>query len=271
MFTSQFTLKKIKYFNVRAVIISFMLLLTISCAKRPLETDHEARLIYNEANDPLEPMNRQIFLLNTIFDEVALEPAARLYRMWGPPDIRDGISNFVGNWREPVTFVNDILQIEPKRAGTSFLRFLINSSFGILGTFDTASSWGIKGHNEDFGETFAVWGLPEGPFIMLPFLGPSNARDLSGFTVDFFYDPTSMWLSHKKWPYVRYGRLGLKGLIYREENLETLDDLSKSSTDFYATMRSSYRQLRTYDINNGNLDPSEEDDLFDEEFEDFEF
>ena len=90
MFASQFTLKKIKYFNVRAVIISFMLLLTISCAKRPLETDHEARLIYNEANDPLEPMNRQIFLLNTIFDEVALEPAARLYRMWGPPDIRDG-------------------------------------------------------------------------------------------------------------------------------------------------------------------------------------
>lgn len=256
---------------LKLLMICMAISLATSCAKRPPASDVEARLQYDEANDPLEPMNRKIFAVNMFFDETIVEPTARIYRMWGPPDIRDGISNFVTNWREPVTFVNDVLQAEPKRAGTSVSRFLINSTFGLLGIFDTADRWGIEEHSEDFGETFAVWGIPEGPFIMLPLLGPSNARDFSGFMVDFFYDPVSLWLQHKNWTYVRYGRLALRGLIYREENLETLDDLSRSSTDLYATMRSSYRQLRLYQINNGDLDTTEEDDLFDEEFDDFEF
>lgn len=256
---------------ISLIMFAFSILILSSCATVPPESDVDARLSYDEANDPLEPMNRTIFAFNTLFDDVILEPTARLYRMWGPPDIRDGIANFVVNWREPVTFVNDVLQAEPKRATNSFSRFLINSTFGLLGVFDTAANWGLENHDEDFGETFAVWGLPEGPYLMLPFLGPSNARDFSGFAVDFFYDPVSYWLNHKKWTYVRYGRLALRGLIYREENLETLDNLSKSSTDYYATVRSSYRQLRLYDINNGNLDTSEEDDLFDEDLDDFEF
>lgn len=251
------------------ILLICTILMLSACAKRPPASDVEARTVYDEANDPLEPMNRKIFAVNMFFDRTIVEPTARLYRMWGPPDIRDGISNFVTNWREPVTFVNDVLQAEPKRAQYSLSRFLINSTFGLLGVFDTASKWGIEGHNEDFGETFAVWGAPEGPFLMLPLLGPSNLRDLSGFTVDFFFDPVSLWLEHKNWTYVRYGRLAMRGLIYREENLETLDDLSRSSTDLYATMRSSYRQLRLYDINNGDLDTSNEDDLFDEEFGDF--
>ncbi len=254
--------------SIFLMMLAFSVLSLSSCAKRPPDSAPDAQLAYDEANDPLEPMNRSIFAFNTLFDDVILAPTARLYRMWGPPDVRDGISNFVSNWREPVTFVNDTLQAEPKRAGTSVSRFMINSTFGLLGVFDTATKWGIDHHSEDFGETFAVWGIPEGPFIMLPFLGPSNGRDLSGFVVDFFFDPVSLWLNHKNWTYVRYGRLALRGLIYREENLETLDDLSKSSTDFYATIRSSYRQLRLYDINNGDLDTSEEDDLFDEEFDD---
>jgi phospholipid-binding lipoprotein MlaA len=261
-----------KHKSAASIKVLMLIILTsffvISCAKRPPATDVEARLTYDEANDPLEPMNRSIFAMNTLFDDVILEPTAKLYRLWGPPDIRDGISNFVSNWREPVTFVNDALQAQPKRAGTSVSRFLINSTFGLLGIFDTATKWGIEHHSEDFGETFAVWGLPDGPYLMLPFLGPSNARDFSGFIVDFFFDPVSLWLQHKNWTYVRYGRLALRGLIYREENLETLDDLSKSSTDFYATIRSSYSQLRLYEINNGDLDTSDEDDLFDEDFED---
>lgn len=240
------------------------LLFVAGCAKRPPATDLEALTIYEEKNDPLEPMNRAIFSFNLGFDEILLEPAAKFYRRFGPPDIRDGISNFVNNWREPVTFVNDVLQAEPKRAGISLSRFLINSTFGLLGILDTASYWGIEGHDEDFGQTFAVWGFSEGPYLMMPILGPSNLRDFAGFTTDFFLDPVSLWLEHKKWIYVRYGRLALRGLIYREENLETLDDLSKSSTDFYATLRSAYRQLRQYDINNGVLDLGAEDDLFDD-------
>ena len=247
------------------VLLSALLLFTAGCAKRPPASDPQALAAYEEANDPLEPMNRAIFSFNQGFDDLILEPAARFYRQFGPPDIRTGISNFVNNWREPVTFVNDVLQGEPKRARISLTRFLINSTFGLLGILDTATYWGIEGHNEDFGETFAVWGINEGPYLMMPILGPSNLRDFSGFAVDFFFDPVSLWLSHKGWTYVRYGRLALRGLIYREENLETLDDLGKSSTDFYATLRSAYRQLRAYDINNGVLDTSADDDLFDEE------
>ncbi len=256
------------YQKISLILISAVLLFTSGCAKRPPDSDPQALAAYLEKNDPLEPMNRVIFSFNQGFDDILLEPAARFYRQFGPPDIRDGISNFVTNWREPVTFVNDVLQGEMSRAGTSLSRFLINSTFGLLGLFDAATYWGIEGHSEDFGETFAVWGIGEGPYIMLPILGPSNARDLSGFVVDFFYDPVSLWLNYKGWTYVRYGRLGMRGLIFREENLETLEDLGKSSTDFYATMRSAYRQYRDYDINNGVLDISADDDLFDEDFDD---
>lgn len=248
--------------------LAAVLLVTSGCAKRPPASDPQALAAYIEANDPLEPMNRAIFSFNQGFDKILLEPAARFYRQFGPPDIRDGISNFVSNWREPVTFVNDILQGEASRAGTTLSRFLINSTFGLLGILDTATYWGIEHHSEDFGETFAVWGAGEGFYLMLPILGPSNARDFTGFAVDFFFDPVSLWLSHEGWTYVRYGRLALRGLIYREENLETLDDLGKSSTDFYATLRSAYRQNRNYQINNGVLDLGADDDLFDEDFED---
>ncbi len=250
------------------IFMSSMLLITAGCAKRPPDTDPQALSEYLEANDPMEPMNRAIFSFNQGFDDILLEPAARFYRQFGPPDLRKGISNFVNNWREPVTFVNDVLQGEATRARNTLSRFLINSTFGFLGILDTATYWGIERHTEDFGETFSVWGFDEGAYIMLPFLGPSNTRDLAGFIVDFFYDPVSMWLNHKGWTEVRYGRLALRGLIYREDNLETLDDLSKSSTDFYATIRSAYRQNRNYDINNGVLDISADDDLFDEDFDD---
>ncbi|PHZ85571.1 MlaA family lipoprotein [Paremcibacter congregatus] len=261
-------LSGISFRQAGLVLLSIMLLFTAGCAKRPPASDPQALTAYLEANDPLEPMNRAIFSFNQGFDRILLAPAARLYRQFGPPDIRDGISNFVSNWREPVTFVNDVLQGEAKRAGTTLTRFLINSTFGLLGILDTATYWGIEHHSEDFGETFAVWGFGEGFYLMLPILGPSNARDFAGFTVDFFYDPVSLWLSHKGWTYVRYGRLALRGLIYREENLETLDDLGKSSTDFYATIRSAYRQNRNYEINNGKLDTNADDDLFDDDFDD---
>ena len=264
-------LSGISFRQAGLVLLSIMLLFTAGCAKRPPASDPQALTAYLEANDPLEPMNRAIFSFNQGFDRILLAPAARLYRQFGPPDIRDGISNFVSNWREPVTFVNDVLQGEAKRAGTTLTRFLINSTFGLLGILDTATYWGIEHHSEDFGETFAVWGCGSDFYLMLPILGPSNARDFAGFTVDFFYDPVSLWLSHKGWTYVRYGRLALRGLIYREENLETLDDLGKSSTDFYATIRSAYRQNRNYEINNGKLDTGADDDLFDDNFDDENF
>ena len=252
------------------ILMSVALLFTAGCAKRPPASDPQALSEYLEAKDPLEPMNRAIFSFNRGFDRILLEPAARFYRQFGPPDLRKGISNFVNNWREPVTFVNDVLQWKMPRAGTTLSRFFINTTIGLLGVLDVATALGIEGHTEDFGETFAVWGFGEGFYLMLPILGPSNGRDFSGFLVDFFYDPVSLWLDDRGWTEIRYGRLGLRGLIYREENLETLDDLAKSSTDYYATVRSAYRQYRNYEINNGVLDIDADDDLFDEDFDDIE-
>jgi phospholipid-binding lipoprotein MlaA len=249
-----------------AFIMSLAITLS-SCATRPSASDPIALQAYEDANDPLEPFNRAVFAFNNGFDKIALAPAARIYRTLGPAIVRDGISNFVYNWKEPVTFINDILQAEPKRAGISLGRFLINSTFGLLGFLDTASYWGIEGHKEDFGQTFAVWGIGEGFYLMLPFLGPSSARDFSGFMLDFFYDPVSMTLTNHGLTYIRYGRLAMRGLIYREKNLETLDDLSRSSADFYATIRSAYRQNRQYKISNGVINIDDEDDMFDEEFE----
>ncbi len=119
--------------KIAMVLISVAVLFSAGCAKRPPVSDPQALSAYLEANDPLEPMNRAIFSFNQGFDDIILEPAARFYRQFGPPDIRKGISNFVNNWREPVTFVNDVLQGEAKRATTSLTRFLINSTFGLLG------------------------------------------------------------------------------------------------------------------------------------------
>ncbi len=256
----------IKKSSILLFSIAVLLLIT-SCAKRPPITDPIAREAYDDANDPLEPFNRAVFAFNTGFDKIALAPAARLYRTLGPPVVRDGISNFVDNWKEPITFINDVLQAQPERAGTSLSRFLINSTFGLFGFLDTASYWGIEEHKEDFGETFAVWGIGEGFYLVLPFLGPSSARDFSGFLVDFFYDPVSMTLTNHGLTYVRYGRLAMRGLIYRERNLETLDDLSRSSPDFYTTIRSAYRQMRQYRVSNGVLNLDDEDELFDEDLD----
>ena len=271
--SSNFISQRTFNFGQRFLTIVLILgtVLVSGCTKRPPASDPFALQTYNELNDPLEPMNRAVFAFNMGLDKIALEPAARLYRSLGPPDIRDGISNFVFNWKEPITFINDVLQAEPERAGTTLSRFLINSTFGLFGFLDTATYWGIEGHKEDFGQTFAVWGVGEGFYLMLPFLGPSSARDFTGFMVDFFYDPVSLVLTNNGLSYVKYGRLAMRGLIYREENLEILDELSKSSGDFYATVRSAYRQLKKYDIANGAINLDEEDEFFDEEDEDGDF
>jgi len=132
------------------LLILAALLITAGCAKRPPANDPDALAAYDEANDPFEPFNRAIFSFNTAFDETILEPSVRLYRDITPTPVRKGIANFVDNWQTPVTFINDILQWEWERAGTSLSRFLINSTFGLLGILDTATYWGIEGHDVIF-------------------------------------------------------------------------------------------------------------------------
>ncbi len=145
-----------------------------------MPTDPEARAAYLEASDPLEPLNRAIFSFNLTLDKAILRPIATVYNAALPDPVRDGVRNFLNNLRTPIILANDVLRGEIGRAGDTVGRFLLNSTLGVGGLFDIASELGFDFHNEDFGQTLAVWGIGEGPYLMLPIFGPSNPRDAVG-------------------------------------------------------------------------------------------
>ncbi|MCI4644486.1 MAG: VacJ family lipoprotein, partial [Hyphomonadaceae bacterium] len=147
--------------------------------------------------DPLEPMNRQIFAFNEAADKAVIGPVAGAYETVTPKFARIGIGNFLSNLSSPVIFVNDVLQGEGQRATDTAFRFLINSTFGVAGFFDPAEhELGVIGHSEDFGQTLGVWGVSEGPYLVLPLIGPTNLRDGIGSGVDTAFDPLT-WMEFK--------------------------------------------------------------------------
>ena len=222
-----------------------------ACASVPPVTDREAYDEYRTNNDPLEPLNRSIFAFNNAVDSVTLRPAAQAYRAVVPPPVRTGIRNALGNLRAPTILLNDVLQGEITRAGRTASRFLINSTLGLGGLIDVAEwQFGIPGHNEDFGQTLAVWGLGEGPYLFLPLLGPSNPRDLAGTAVDTVASPWFWFGQGEVVQALRWTRFGLTVLDAREGVLDVLDEVMRSSLDPYSTIRSGYRQRRVNDIAN---------------------
>ena len=226
------------------------LALLAGCATPPSASDPEALEAYKEANDPLEPMNRYFFELNYAADELLFKPLAGWYYVALPNFAQDGVRNALRNVRSPVVLANDLFQGETDRAGVTVERFLVNSTMGVGGLFDIASRIGLDYHDEDFGQTLAVAGVGEGPYLMLPLLGPSNPRDAVGRVVDMLFDPLT---------YVgmfAVSNIGLAadvvdGVDTRARNLKTLDEIRKGSLDYYATIRSLYRQHRNDEINNG--------------------
>ena len=138
-----------------------------------------------------------------------------------------------------------------KRAGTTVARFFINSTVGILGFGDPAARMGLEFHNEDFGQTLAVWSIPEGPYVMLPIFGPSNPRDTVGLIVDFLIDPLNIWWGNTGRDSIVYARTGARGIDLRDQLWDVLEELETSSLDFYATIRSTFRQRRADEIKNG--------------------
>jgi phospholipid-binding lipoprotein MlaA len=235
--------------NVRIVGLVLALSLT-ACATRPDPSNLPAVQAYEEANDPVEPLNRYFFELNRFFDIILIKPVATWYDGVVPEPGRDGIRNFLDNLRSFVTVANDGLQGEWDRAGVTATRFGINTTVGVLGIFDPATGWGYPQHREDFGQTLGTYDVPEGPYIFLPVLGPSPPRDLTGFAVDAFFDP----LTYIYWngPYtVPVTRFVVNGIDVRSRNLGTLDQIERTSVDYYSTVRSLYRQSRASEIANG--------------------
>ncbi|HAH10601.1 MAG TPA: hypothetical protein DCL54_09095 [Alphaproteobacteria bacterium] len=207
--------------------------------------------IKEDANDPYEDINRAFFGLNEVLDDIFLRPAAVTYRAVIPQYGRDRVRNVLNNLDSPVVFANDVLQGEGDRAGTTVMRFLLNSTFGVLGIWDVATDWGFPFHDEDFGQTLAVWGVDEGPYWYVPLLGPSNPRDSVGRLVDIGLDPVTYVTWGDDYEWVPFARTAINIIDLRSRNIETLDAIERDSIDYYASVRSLYRQFRKDAINNG--------------------
>ena len=220
------------------------------CATPPPADDPDAVAEYQEANDPLEPMNREVFDFNMAVDRAVMKPVAEAYRDYVPQDARDRVRDFLRNLRSPWILANDILQGEAERAGETLARFTLNTAVGLGGLVDVAGRSGIPYHDEDFGQTLAVWGVGEGPYLVLPILGPSNPRDAAGLGSEWLLDPVDFGFRMAGYSWATYGRGVLDGLDKREEALEPLDEIERTSIDFYSALRSLYRQHREAEIKN---------------------
>jgi phospholipid-binding lipoprotein MlaA len=229
-----------------------------ACATPPPADDKEAVAAYREANDPLEPLNRYLFEVNLGLDRLFLRPVAEIYRGALPDPAREGVRNFMNNLDTPSIFVHDVLQGESERAGDSIGRFTTNTFYGVGGIFDVAEGdlpddleAGIPYHGEDLGQTLAVWGVGPGPYLMLPLLGPSNLRDAIGLAGGRYLDPLHYLVPRDRRTGFSIARATVGGLDLRARNIETFDEIERGAIDFYATVRSLYRQHRKAEIANG--------------------
>jgi phospholipid-binding lipoprotein MlaA len=235
----------------RSAALLLLVLLPPGCATAPPASDPEALAEYRANNDPLEPANRAIHAFNERLDRAVARPVAVGYRNYIPGPVRRGVRNALNNLRSPVILLNDMLQGQSRRAGDTLGRFVLNSTLGLGGVFDVAEGrFGVPRHTEDFGQTLAVWGVREGPFLFLPLAGPTNLRDLAGSGVDGAAGVASYFGQAAALGSLRYPRLALGLVDTREALIDPIDELRRTSLDPYATYRSAYRQRRRAEIEN---------------------
>jgi phospholipid-binding lipoprotein MlaA len=200
-------------------------------------------------DDPLEGANRVVFGFNQVVDRLILEPSARIYHAVVPPPIRRGVTNVLNNLATPITLANDILQRNPEAAANTIKRFMVNSTLGIGGIFDHATGLGEPFHYEDFGQTLGTWGVGAGPYLVLPVLGPSNPRDLTGMVADTAVNPMT-WILYDAPLWQKSIPLGTQIVVSREAILDDYENLRKNSPDLYASVRDLYAQKRQAEIAN---------------------
>lgn len=248
-------------------LIGFALLcsLVTACATPPSDPDELA--IYEEINDPLEPLNRSIFGLNETIDHLFFKPAAMIYDSVLPVFVQDMVQNFTRYINTPRILVNDILQANGKNASDTIGRFMLNSF--TLGLFDPAAEAGIEYHDEDFGQTLAVWGVNEGPYLVIPILGPKTMRSAAGGVVDIYLNPINHYADNTDQRWITWTNWAVEHIDWRARQLSQIDDLRETSLDFYATVRSLYRQNRQNMVeNNVNQNPSLGSNSLSYDFED---
>lgn len=239
-------------------------------APLPPEVQQQEELAAEGDGDPWEGFNRTMFATHEAVDRAVLEPVARGYRAVTPNPVRASVRAFLRNLRSPVILANDLMQGEFERAGRTVLRFGLNTTVGFLGLFDPATGLGIEGHDEDFGQTLAVWGVDSGPYLFIPLMGPTTLRDGLGRIVDNVFDPFN-YAQFENADTARIARGALGGVSAREGVLDAVDGIRRDSMDPYASIRTSYLLLRQSAVQNGQMNvqdlPDFEDtyDLLDDE------
>jgi phospholipid-binding lipoprotein MlaA len=208
-----------------------------ACAHSPID----------EPSDPLEPVNRAVYSFNMQLDRYVAKPVAKGYNYAVPQDIRTGVSNFFQNLTYPTVIINDALQGKFKQSGLDTTRFLMNTTFGLAGFLDPATLVGLEKHDEDFGQTFGYWGLGPGWYLMLPFFGPSDNRDLTGRIFGIATDPIT-YISNTE---VSIAVTGLSVVKTRAELL-SVDSVLEQQFDQYLFVRSAFLQHRQNQVYDGN-------------------
>jgi len=181
-----------------------------------------------------------MFWFNDHVDTYVLAPVATGWSKVAPTRVRTSVSNFFTNLRFPIVTANDLLQWKPKAAGVDVARFGVNTTVGVLGFFDPASGWGLERHDEDFGQTLAVWGVPSGPYLVIPLLGPSDVRDAGGLIVDEALAVTPWFVDS----YILVGAGVLDAVNTRSLVLNEVREAKRSSLDYYSFVRNAYFQRR---------------------------
>jgi phospholipid-binding lipoprotein MlaA len=207
--------------------------------------------------DPLQPLNRKVFWLNDKVDVYVLEPVAKGWNRVAPKRMQRSVSNFFTNLRSPIVIVNDVLQGKMKNGATDVGRFAVNTTIGVVGLFDRATPLGLEQHVEDFGQTLGWWGLPPGPYLVIPLIGPSNPRDVVGMMGDSAASVLPWFVRWEILLGVRAGELvNTRALL-----LQQIDEAKRASFDYYVFVRNAYLQRRNALVNDSiggtNLDQEE--------------
>lgn len=224
----------------RALLLLPLVLLAAGCATSRQSAAPDPR-------DPIEGFNRAVYSFNVQVDKAVARPVAKAYVAVTPKPVRSGVSNFLGNLAYPGVIVQQVLQGKPRLFLRSTSRLVVNTTVGIGGLFDPATGWGLPADNEDFGQTFGRWGIGSGPYLMLPFLGPSTLRDAIGTVGDRYTQPEHY--ANNTW--VQWGTTGLR-LVDRRAQLLNTDDALNRYLDPYSFVRNAYLQRRQFLIYDGN-------------------
>jgi phospholipid-binding lipoprotein MlaA len=206
-------------------------------------------------DDPLEPMNRALYGVHDAVDTAVVRPVAQAYVDVVPQPIRQAVSNVFNNIQDLFSGVNGILQGKLDKAGDDFGRVLLNTGFGLGGIFDLASMMGIERGNEDFGQTFGVWGIPQGPYLFVPLFGPTTFRDGTGVALRFLWGP-AQYLNDET---LRWSLYGLTYIDLRADALDANKVVDAAAIDKYTFIRNAYLQRRRYLVYDGKPPPEKEE------------